>query len=162
MVSKDAKDLSGHIQNMIKETTQKINFSSYEGKKGRSRDESAPVIVSVDAKWFLICFSARAIEEMNMNNKFIKFYHESTKKIIGWQLTDRLDEIALKSKKYRLVNQNKTTGEYKASISGILKQFMNVEPIRYKCEVKKYRETSDILTRGEEFFFVQLKNQKDI
>jgi len=145
---------------MIRETKTKINFTSYEPTKGRFKDTSKPPYVIVNKKFGVMLFGKKCLDELQITNQFIKFYYEPTKKIIGWRTTTKLELGQLGGKVWRLVKPNKA-GAMSFSVSGILEQFMSLKEDSYKCEVMKYKEQSDVLSRGEETYFVKVGKQYD-
>lgn len=147
---------------MIKETTRKLNLISYVPQRGKPKDTEKPPMLSLNTKFGNLVFGAKAIRALDMEGKWMKLFYEPTRRIIAWRLTDKLENEEIQSKEYRLVKPNPKSGVLIVSIQGILKSFVNVkENFTYKCEIKRYREMSDLMNRGEIFHFVQLTNVED-
>lgn len=142
---------------MIQEVKRKIHFTSYVPEKGREKDTDNPPTVSIAIKPASIRFGPRTIAILAMEGKFISFYYEATKKIVGWTLHTALDEAQIKSAKYRLVKVNPATNSYTTTIQGILNQIKGLTKESYKnLEIKKYVEQEGILSKGDVYYFVQL------
>jgi hypothetical protein len=147
---------------MIKETKRKIHFITYIPTKGRPKDESKPPYASVSKKYGVLKFGKKAINALEMDKKFIKLFYEPVKKIIGWQITNHLNEGQLKSKEWRPITPNKINGTAVISIKPIIDMFNgSLTEDSYKCEIFKYREQSDILSRGDVTYFVKVGKAYD-
>ena len=139
----------------MKETTRKIYFTEYIPTKVQEVESS--VFINVNLKNGVIQFSRGVVNTLGLEGKFIKFLYEAEKKIIGWKVIDQsLSLETLKSKKYRLVKPNKSNGLYSSSITKLLAQFKGLKKESYRCEVKKYREVSDAMSKNDITYFVQL------
>lgn len=147
---------------MIEQTHRKIHFSEYIPERGREKDTDAPPVVTITIKAGTIKFPKRSVIVLGMEGKFISFYYEATKKIVGWVLKDKLDDKLLHSKKYRLVKVGKSGG-WTTTIQGILRAFNGrlTEESYKKLEVKKYIEIDGVLERGTIYYYVELNDKYD-
>lgn len=141
----------------MKETKRKIYFLPYSPHKGRESKKDIEPFVVVSTKYNKIGFTKKTMQDLDMTNKFIKFYFEPASKKIAWITKKNLDEAELKSKSWRLVKLNKT-GQFQVSITGILKEFKNLKPGTYKPEVQKYIDVDQShLGKGTQiYYFVEL------
>lgn len=147
---------------MIQQTHRKIHFTEYVPEKGREKDTDAPPVATIRRKQGTIQFPKRSVAILQMEGKFISFYYEATKKIVGWVIRDNLDEKLLHSKKYRLIKVGKSGG-WTTTIKGIVKAFNGrlTEETYNKLEVKKYIEEEGILERGTIYYYVELNDKYD-
>lgn len=141
---------------MITETTKKILWVPYVVTKGRTVDTNPAPVATINRKFGYLSFGGKAIEEMGMNGKFIKFYFEPTKKVIGWQLRTEIKQEEMKN--WKLVKQlpNKT---WKVTITKLLAQFNGrlTKGSYTHLPVQKYREINPLSEyRNEVFYFVEL------
>lgn len=146
---------------MIKETTKKIHFTPYTIAKGRSVDTDPAPVATVNKKFGYLSFGGKAITEMDMDGKFIKFYFEPVKRIIGWQLRTEVKHEDMKS--WKLIKQlpNKT---WKVSVRKLLEQFNGrlTRESYSNTPVQKYREINPLSEyKNEVFYFVELINDPD-
>lgn len=143
---------------MIQQTHRTIHFTEYIPIRGREKDIDSPPLVHIDVKHNIIKFNARTLAILGMDGKFISFYMEPTKMIVGWSIREGLSEEMLKMKKFRLVKSHKDSGVWTTSINGIMKAFNGrVSKDNYKkLEVKKYIETEGVLEKGTVYYYVQL------
>jgi hypothetical protein len=90
-----------------------------------------------------------------MDGKLVRFFFDSTKKIVGWQVQSKSMELAA-TKNWKLVKANKT-GMAQFSISGILKSFIGLKKDSYKkLEIKKYVVTQGVLEKGQQYYYVKV------
>lgn len=147
---------------MIVETKRKIHFSEYIPKKGRQKDTDAPSVVTVSRVHKNIRFPNRTLIKLGMEAKFVSFYYEATKKIIGWVICDNLSEKQLALKKYRLVKPNAKSHQWTTSVAGIIEAFNGrLTKDTYKCEVNKYVEQEGVIEKGTIYYYVQLNDDYD-
>lgn len=140
----------------IKETTKKIHFIPYTAGRGREKDESPAPTITVNRKYQTISFTAEAVREMSMDGKFIRFFFEPIKKVIGWQLRDMVQQNEMKT--WKLVKAKKG-GSYQTFIGKMLKQFDNrLKKESYKnVAIQKYREINSLSEyKNQVFFFIEL------
>lgn len=140
---------------MIKTTTRTIHFIPYDPKKGRTKDTEEAPTCTVSAKFGLISFSKKAVDQLQMDGKLVRFFFDSTKKIVGWQVQSKSMELAA-TKNWKLVKANKT-GMAQFSINGILKSFIGLTKDSYKkLEIKKYVVTQGVLEKGQQYYYVKV------
>lgn len=140
----------------IKETTRRINFIPYVIKKGRDVDTNPAPTVTVNRKYNLILFSKSTVTELNLSGKFIKFFYEPVKKVIGWQIRESLSQGEMKN--WRLVKTTKQ-GTYPCSIKKLLEAFGGrLQHMTYgSVPIQKYRELSHLSEfKDQTFYFVEL------
>lgn len=140
----------------IKETTKKIHFIPYTAGRGREKDESPSPTITLNRKYQTISFTATSMREMSMDGKFIRFYFEPIKKVIGWQLRDHVLQSEMKT--WKLVKAKKT-GAWQTFIGKMLKQFDNrLKKEAYKdVAIQKYREINPLSEyKNQVFYFVEL------
>lgn len=140
----------------IKETTKKIHFIPYISGRGKEKDLSPAPTVTVNRKFQTISFTAVAVREMGMDKKFIRFYFEPIKKVIGWQLRDIVQQNEMKT--WKLVKV-KPTGSFQTFIGKMLKEFDNKLTMEvYKnVPIQKYREINSLSEyKNQTFYFVEL------
>ena len=144
---------------MIQETHHKIYFTEYTPTQGREKDTDSPPTVRLTIKDSSISFCQRTLIKLQLDGKFIKFFYEPVKKIIGWTIHNTLSDGELATKKYRLVKCS-SVGSYNTTIMGILRMFSsNFSKNSYKLEVKKYVENQDILSKGDTYYYVQITDE---
>lgn len=146
---------------MIKESTRKIYFTEYFPVKGRVKDESKPPFVRVNTKAGVMVVGRKALDILGIEGQFVKFFYDQGKKIIGWKVRDKLENGEVFSKSWKLVKANKSTGNYIVSVAGMLTHFKGLEDTSYRCEVKKYREVSSIMDKGEVYYFIKLDRRQN-
>ncbi len=147
---------------MIKETTRKINFLAYNPKKGRQKDERQAPTVNVFADAGRIQFGRYALEQMAMEGKFVRFYYEPIKKIIGWKVCNEV--INQKEMKLWKVCNSHSNGVWQVSIKKMLEQFQGKEhlAVKYKnVQVKKYRETGIMSLPNDTYYYVVLQEEEE-
>ena len=150
---------------MIQEVRKSIAFSPYVPKAGRPKDEDPAPTVNLDAKRGRLVFGAKALRKMNMVNKFVAFYYEPTRKIIGWKVSSVLEpgEKVGKNSKWSLVKPyGKGSGFWVGGVKGIVAEFRGLKSSNYKgLEVKKYIETASVLDKGTTLYFVEVREKTD-
>lgn len=148
----------------IEETRKKIHFSPYTTVKGRKEDNSTAPTAAVSVKYGTITFSKGLVRETSMEGKFVRLYYEPTKKIVGWQLREKIAQEEMKVWKLCKPGQS---GTWSLGIGKMLNEFNG----RLKSEsylslpVQKYREMDKLDSHANEiFYFVELvepdKNSK--
>lgn len=143
---------------MIKTTTRTMYFTPYIPQKGKKKDESAPCFAAVDVKHGTLRLSKRTLIDLGMEGKFVKLYVDPDREAIGWQIRSDAPVDELKVKLWRLVKSN-SSGQAAISISGILKQFRNLEEKTYKrLEIKKYVPQNQVMDAGQAYFYIKVKD----
>lgn len=143
---------------MIKTTTRTMYFTAYIPTKGKKKDESAPCYAAVDVKHGNMRLSKKTLIDLGMEGKFVKLFSDPDRDAIGWQIRSDAPVDELKIKLWRLVKSN-SSGQATISISGILKQFRNLEEKTYKkLEIKKYVPQNQVLDAGESYFYIKVKD----
>lgn len=148
---------------MIQEVRKSIHFIPYVAKGGRTKDDNPAPTVTLDKKRGRITFGFKALEQLGMINKFVAFYYEPTRKIIGWKVKDKLEEGQKVGKysKWKLVKPfGKGKGFWVGGVKGIIKELNGglKQDVYKNVEVKKYIETASVLDKGQIFFFIELKD----
>lgn len=146
---------------MIQQVKRQIYFQPYTPTKGRRKNTDAPPTVTIYKKLGKIVFSRQTVSTLGMDQRFIAFYFDPTKKIIGWRIKDTLQngETIGRSCKWKLVKTN-VNGVYVTTITGIMSAFNGslTQDIYKALEIKKYVETEGILERGTVYYFVDMKH----
>lgn len=150
---------------MIQEVRKSIHFSPYIPSVGRKKDEEPAPTVSVDGVKGRISFGAKTLKKLGMIDKFVCFYYEPTRKIIGWRVRDKLDvgQLYGKNEKWKLVKTfGKGTGFWITGVKGIVEEFKGFkrDGNYKKLEVLKYIETASILDKNEVTYFVEVAEKK--
>ena len=120
---------------MTKQT--KINFMPVVYARPHKHDNKA--FVTINDKGSMI-FNKTCIEQYNLANKYICFYTDIAKKIIGWQVVNNAQEFKeLANKKYRLI---KPTRWHTASLSiRHMLQELNIDrKAFYKLKINEYTD----------------------
>lgn len=146
------------LKNMIKETTKKIHFypANVAVAKKVVNENDVPT-VGVSRKYNRLVFYSRAIREMGMEGKFVKLYYEPTKKIIGWQIRDKVEQHEMKI--WKLCRSSKSNGVFSMGIGNILREMKGLQKQTYSSPVQKYREVGMTSGHhGEVFYFIELKD----
>lgn len=150
---------------MIKETTKKIHFIPYTATKGRDADVNPAPVVALNRNSGLLWFGEAALREMGMRDKFVRFFYEPTKKVIGWQIKEVVHQADMKT--WRLVKPyvNKKSGAsyWTASLKKLVVQIPSLTKKSYTgLPVQKYREINPLSEhRNQVFFFVELVDNPD-
>lgn len=148
---------------MISETKRKIHFLQYNPKKARAPLADAVPTVSVSTKYNKLVFGGPAIRETGMSGKFVRVYYEPNRKIIGWQVKDKLEHYELKS--WKLCRPNAIAGTWNISITKMLAEMRGLKKDKTysNLPVQKYREMAPLSEHnGEIFFFVEVKEQDEV
>lgn len=146
---------------MIKETTKKIHFIAYSPKKGRIEDTAPAPTVTVNRKVNRISFSKATVLETGMNGKFLRLYYEPIKKVIGWQIRDKVDHAEMKQ--WKLVKAL-AGGGWGMNIKKMLDAFDGrlSKEVYEKIPVQKYREINALSEyKNEVFYFVELNDNPE-
>ena len=147
---------------MIKETHRKIAFIPYLSRKRTREDDSAvkPLTAGVSVKFASINMPRRTCGTLGMTGKLVKFFFEPTRKIVGWRIYPQ--SVSLESlKEYKLCKPNPDSGTWQVSIKGILNEMKGLNPDgNKKLVVHKYIE-QDMLSKGDAYYYVQLKLSDD-
>lgn len=141
---------------MIEETKRKIHFIPYTGGRGKEKDTSPAPTITLSRKYNSLSFSRAAILEMGMDNKFVRFYFEPIKKIIGWQIKPGVTQQDMKQ--WKIVKQ-KPNGGWQTNVKKLLDQFEGrlTKEVYKGLTVQKYREIGALSEyKNETFFFVEL------
>lgn len=144
----------------IKETTKRIHFIPYYPKKGRQKDLSDTPTVNVFAKAGRIQFGRIACQQMQMEGKFVRFYYEPIKKIIGWKVTDQVDQREMKLWKVCRPHNN---GVWQVSINRMLDQFQGrdkLEVVYKNLPIQKYRNIEMMALPNDTYFYIELKKEE--
>lgn len=145
----------------IEETKKKIHFVPYTTVKGRTKDVSPPPTASVSVKYGTIQFSAGLIREAAMEGKFVRLYYEPTKKVIGWQVREKIDQTEMKVWKLCRPSKNGTWILGVGKLLGELKGKLHKDSY-LSMPVKKYREMERLDEHANEiFYFVELVDEVD-
>jgi len=124
--------------------------------------DDEPVFVSISFERGSVSFGAKAIRAIEAEGKMIKFYSDTTRRIIAWKLSPKV-EMAPESN-WRMFTINQTNKNALFSVNGIiseLKLLLPPETKTIKAEIQKYIETTDLMNRGEEYYFVKLEADKE-
>lgn len=142
----------------IEETTKKINFLAYNPDLPVKKDVTDLPTVTVSLKYNKIVFGSVLIRETGMDGKFVRLFYEASRKIIGWQIRDHVEQKEMKL--WKLVRPNGKNKVYAISITKILSQMRGLQKDAYsKIVVQKYREVQPLSQhKGEVFYFVELKD----
>ncbi len=145
---------------MIKETTKKIHFIAYESKRGRSKDVNDAPTMTLFVDKGMLQFSRYAIESMQMNNRFVRFFYDPTKKIIGWKVEDTVDQSEMKL--WRMCKTHKN-GMWQVSIKRMLDMFQlgrkGLAKVYRDMPVMKYRDIGLMTAPNDTYFYVEVKEE---
>lgn len=141
----------------IEETKKKIHFRPWTNQKGRPVDNDPPPTVNVSKKYGTLTFSKGCVRDTNMGGKFVKLFYEPTKKIIGWQTRDKVEQQEMKT--WKLCTPSKS-GTWTLGIKKLLDEFNgSLKSESYAgLEVQKYREIGQLEEYSNQvFYFVEIK-----
>lgn len=144
---------------IIKEVTKRIHFLAYNpDKKALPKEEESPTVV-VNTKYSNIVFGKHVLRETQMAGKFVRFYYEPQRKIIGWQLAEQVNQAEMKL--WKVCIPNKSTGVWNVGIGKMLKEMRLKEGHSYTAlPVQKYREKALISEhKNDVFYFVEVKDK---
>lgn len=145
---------------MIKETTNKINFIAYRPTRGRAKNvNDAPTITLFVSKG-KIQFNRYALEQMQMQGKFVRFFYEPVKKVIGWKVESQVSQNDMKLWRVCRTHEN---GVWLVSVQKMLDLFQlgrkGLAPTYRNMEVKKYRNVEMLSAPNDTYFYVELKEE---
>lgn len=123
--------------------------------------EEEPVYASISFERGSISFGNKAIKAMNAEGKMIKFFTDTSRKVIAWKLDSKVEMV--KGSLWRPMTINQTNKNALLSIAGIVGEFkliMPPETTTVRPEIQKYIE-QDMLGKGEEYFFVKLDEKTE-
>lgn len=141
---------------MIEETKKKIHFRAFKQTKGRSKDTNPAPTVIVSKKFGTITFSKGCIREAGMEGKFVRIYYEPTRKIIGWQVREKVEQEEMKI--WKLCRPNKV-GIWTMGIKKLLLEFNGslTQDSYTGLPVQKYRDMTPFGEyKDQVFYFVDL------
>ncbi len=141
----------------IEETKKKIHFRPWVNEKGRPVDVTPPPTVNVSKKYGTITFSKGAVRETNMTGKFVKLFYEPTKKIIGWQTREKIEQHEMKT--WKLCTPTKS-GTWVLGIKKLLDEFNDslTSETYVGLKVQKYREMGPLdQYSNQTFYFIEVK-----
>lgn len=143
----------------IEETRKKITFVPFEIKKGRAVDTSPVPTVTLNKG--ALRFNKILIKELNLNGKFVKFFYDPIKNIIGWQIKTEVN-LQVVGKTWKMVKQNPTIGSWTVNIGKMLELIDKKAPERvyYQLPVKKYVEANG-MDKGTVYYFVELVGEAE-
>lgn len=135
----------------------KIHFVEYIPHQKAERDaKKESFTASIDVKSGYLRLGKPAIAKMNLDGKFVKFYFEPSKKIIGWKIKDSIGSSKEELSLWKPIIMGKKVQAI-LGIRGILSQFVGVSKENYKgLEIKHYKDYGP-LADGEELYYVKLK-----
>ncbi len=147
----------------IEETRKKIHFVPFDINKGRDVDTSdAPTIKLTEG---LLRFTKGLITELGLNGKFVRFFYDPIKKVVGFQVREEVELRALKGEgKWKMVRQNETNGSWTVSIRKMLAANFGSKVAEKKyplAPIKKYIEMTDIMTKGQVYYFFEIVDEYD-
>lgn len=143
----------------ISETRKKLHFVPFDIKKGRDVDNTpAPTITVTQGS---LRFSKALITELGLSGKFVKFYYDAIKNVIGFQFKDEAALQSMKDGTWKLVTQS-MNGNWTVSVKKMMKANFGEKQASKsygQLPVQRYREGSDIMDRGEVFHFIELVDE---
>lgn len=143
---------------MIKETTRKMHLLSYTPKRGRRKDQSEVPTVTVFIEQGRMQFPRYAVEQMQMNGKFVRFYYDPVKKIIAWKVETKIEHADMKLWKVCRTHKN---GVWSVSIGKMIELFQlgkkGFSAIYRNVPIEKYREIGIMTKPNDTYFFIELK-----
>lgn len=144
---------------MIEETKKKIHFFAYSPLKGKARDTSDAPTVSINQKYSRITFGRGAIQELQMENKFIRFYYEPVKKIIGWQMRSNVSQSEMKNWKVVKVRED---GMWFCTFKKLLDTMRLRKNVYLSIPIQKYREINPLSEYKDQiFYFIEMIDDPD-
>lgn len=121
--------------------------------------EISPSFFGISFKAGTVVFGSPALKAMDAQGKMLKFYTETTKRIIAWKLTDKVEMG--RDSNWRVVSVNLQNNNALFSVKPLLAEFRTVlpnPPDSLKAEIECY-ESQDIMDRGQKYYFVKLDNE---
>ena len=146
---------------MIEETRKKIHFVPFDINKGRDTDTSdAP---RVKLTMGSLRFTKSLLTELNLDGKFVRFFFDPIKKVVGFQVKEQVELRALKGEgKWKMVRQNKSNHSWTVTIKKMLRANFG-EKIAEKnypmAPIKKYVEMTDVLSKGQVYYFFEIVDE---
>lgn len=136
----------------IEETKRKIHFTSFEPFINRKEKNELTVGMTNGS----LRLTKALITELDLNGKFIKFYYDPQRKIVGFRIEEEIDQRVMKD--WKIVKSNTTNGNWTVSIGKLL---LNIpggfSEKKYKnLPVKKYVEKDDAIGRGMTYYYFEL------
>ena len=145
---------------MIKQTFRQINFLSFIPGRKKKENGDRPPTVSVSKKFGNIKFPNRTCSMLGLTGNFIALFYEPHRKIIGWRIFTRTNDIR-DLKVYKLVKPNQKSGVFSVSIKPMLNEMRGLNSNSYpKLEVKKYVDQT-MLNKGDTYYYVQLQEPNE-
>lgn len=149
---------------MIKETTKKLHLIPYTRAKGKAVDTSDAPTINLNRKSGVMWFGQSALNEMGMTDKFVRFYFEPVKKIIGWQIQEQVNQSEMKMWKLCTPYKSKSGNpHWTASLKKMLAQMPSVKKDKYHAvPIQKYREINPLSEyKNQVFYFVELVDEPE-
>jgi len=116
----------------------KFNFTPVMNQAHCAKTNKAFVTISNKGN---IIFNRACIEQYNLANKYIRFYTDVEKKVLGWQIVTTVHDFKeIKDKKYRQIKQT-TWHTSTLSIKNILQQVGIEGKAFYKLKINEYVDT---------------------
>lgn len=145
----------------IEETRKKIHFTPFDITKGPGVDSSpAPTLTLTQGS---LRFNKSVIKELSLTGKFVRFFYDPVKKIIGFQIKTEVELRQLKGEgKWKMVNSNKVTGSWTVSVKKMVEQQFGMKTAEKKYPpfpVKKYIESSSAIHKGDVYYFVEIVDE---
>lgn len=142
----------------IPETRKKMHFVPFDIKRGRSKDNSPTPTITISKG--LLRFNKSLMVELALEGKFVKFFFDPLKKVIGFKMVDLLDQRDMKN--WKLVRGTKMGGVWSVSIKRMLEANFGestAKKVYPMLPVQKYIESSDIMERGQQYYFVEIVDE---
>ena len=142
----------------MKVVKSKIYFTDFGGAEAEKEYH-----VSVNCKLGNILFGKPALDVMGLTDgSLIKFMTAPDNKL-GWKVKGSVNIGEVVPEKWKMITISNANNSYVSSIKRYLEQMKGLtEQDRFRCEIQKYVETSDQLSRGDTVYFIELigKNKK--
>ena len=151
-ISGDCKDYS------INESTKTLHLIPLLSGKKRLV-EPDKVFARVSIKFGSMQFGLPALTAMGMQNSWYRLFYDSTKNVVAWQISDKLNGGQAKKSGWRFMGEaHKKSGTTVVSCKRILETFTNLAKPSYKCEIKKYKDNKGLMASNESYCFVEVLN----
>jgi hypothetical protein len=145
----------------IQEFKKKLHLIGFDIKKGRDVDESpAPTVTITSGS---IRFGRRAIDALQMNGKFVRFFYAQGQNIIGFQMKEKAMLGAMNELKgddrWKMVNQNGKTGLWTVSVRKLMDQYFDkgmVDKMYSDLPIQKYTERQSTINKGETWYIIEI------
>ncbi len=143
----------------IQETKRKIHFNFFDLTRGKMKDTSPAPTVSLDKG--KLRFNRSVIDELVLDGKFVAFYYDPIRSIVGFRVREQIDQREMKT--WKLVRQNKTNKCWTVQIGKLLAAIdsKELDKTYRNLPVKKYVEQSDVLARGDVYYYFKLQQNED-